>query len=177
MSNRFAAWIFVALVGLSGLAHAGGIDDLRERADQGDADAQFGLGAAYAKGEGVPQDYAEADKWFRLAADQGYAFAQTSLGFAYYAGEGVPQDHAEAVKWWRKAAEQGNAPAQASLGVAYYAGHGVPKDYAEAHKWLNLSAAAGNTKAGENRDIVAKRMTPEQVAEAQRLAREWKPLK
>ena len=75
------------------------------------------------------------------------------------------------------AADQGDADAQSKLGVAYYAGHGVPKDFAEAHKWFNLSAAAGHPKAGETRDLVAKEMTPEQVAEAQRLAREWKPTK
>ena len=76
---------------------------------------------------------------------------------------------------WRQRAEQGDACAQASLGFAYYLGHGVTQDYVEAHKWFNLSAAAGDTEAGETRDFVAKEMTPEQLAEAQRLAREWKP--
>ena len=89
MSNRFAAWIFVALVCLSGLAHAGEIDDLRERAEQGNASAQSDLGLAYYKGEGVPEDYVEALKWLRKAADQGDAMAQANLGRAYYLGEGV----------------------------------------------------------------------------------------
>ena len=114
-------------------------------------------------------------KSWRLAAEQGDADAQFMLGGAYYEGKGVTKDHAEAVKWYRKAADQGEADAQIKLGVAYYFGQGVPQDYVEAHKWLNLSAAAGGTKAGELRDLVAEKMTPEQVAEAQRLAREWKP--
>ena len=113
----------------------------------------------------------------RLRADQGDADAQYNLGGAYYTGYGVTQDYAEAVKWWRLAADQGNADAQYNLGVAYYSGYGVTQDYAEAHKWLNLAAAAGHPTAGEGRDIAAKEMTPEQVAEAQRLAREWKPTK
>ena len=63
----------------------------------------------YEQGHGVPQDYAEAVKWYRKAADQGDAFAQYNLGVMYDNGEGVPQDQAEAVKWYRKAAEQGDA--------------------------------------------------------------------
>jgi TPR repeat protein len=60
----------------------------------------------------VPQDYAEAVKWFRKAADQGDAKAQLNLGFAYNTGQGVPQSSAEAVKWYRLAADQGYAGAQ-----------------------------------------------------------------
>ena len=58
-------------------------------------------------GDGVPQDYKEAVKWYRLAAEQGYADAQYNLGLMYSNGEGVPQDYKEAVKWYRLAAEQG----------------------------------------------------------------------
>ncbi len=61
----------------------------------------------YDNGEGVPQDYAEAVKWYRLAAEQGDASAQYNLGIMYINGKGVPQDYAEAVKWYRLAAEQG----------------------------------------------------------------------
>ena len=58
--------------------------------------AQYNLGIMYAKGQGVPQDYAEAVKWYRLAADQGIPTAQNNLGFMYAKGEGVPQDYSEA---------------------------------------------------------------------------------
>ena len=125
------------------------------------------------------KDYVQAIKPFRLAAEQGDATAQFYLGVMYDNGEGVPQDYAEAVKWYRLAAEQGYASAQFNLGVMYNAGQGVPQDYARAHKWLNLAAsrasAEKNKKYGAARDQVAEKMTAAQIAEAQRLAREWKP--
>ena len=91
-------------------------DQLRLAAEQGDADAQFNLGVMYADGEGVPQDYQEAVKWYRLAAEQGYADAQANLGARYDTGRGVSQDYQEAVKWYRLAAEQGYTFAQFNLG-------------------------------------------------------------
>ncbi|WP_417433089.1 sel1 repeat family protein [Hoeflea sp.] len=75
------------------------------------------------------------------------------------------------------AADKGLADAQAKLGYSYSTGEGVPQDYALAHMWFNLAAAQGADKAAENRDIVAKKMTRDQIAEAQRMAREWKPAK
>ena len=112
---------------------------------------------------------------YRVAADQGNAEAQSSLGAMYTQGKGVPQDYSEAMKWMRLAADQGIAPAQFNLGIMYAKGQGVPQDYVLAHMWFNLSAAQGDETAVKNRDIVAGKMTPEQLAEAQRLAREWKP--
>jgi uncharacterized protein len=82
-----------------------------------------------------------------------------------------------AVKWFRKAAEQGDAKGQLSLGIMYGDGTGVPQDYVEAHKWYNLAAVEGTENASKFRDIIAKKMTPEQIAEAQKLAREWRPKK
>ena len=147
----------------------------RLAADQGNAWAQFSLGLTYYDGEGVPQDYGEAVKWYRLAADQGNASAQLNLGYMYSTGEGVPQDDGEAVKWYRLAADQGDASAQNNLGLMYAKGKGVPQNYIQAHMWLNLAGARGNEDARKTRDIVKDKMTPEQVAEAQRLASVWKP--
>ncbi len=127
----------------------------------------------YANGRGVQQDDVEAVKWYRLAAEQGAAEAQNSLGFMYDTGRGVQQDDVEAVKWYRLAAEQGNAAGRYSLGAMYANGRGVPQDYVKAHMWFNLAAAQGDTAASSKRDEIAKRMTPEQVAEAQRLSRDW----
>ena len=93
----------------------------------------------------------------------------------YGAGRGVLQDQAEAAKWFRKAADQGNANAQYDLGIAYFKGLGVPQDYAIAYMWLNLGAAGGNKDAAKFRDALISNMTPAQIAEAQRLARDWKP--
>ena len=101
--------------------------------------------------------------------------AQYKLGFLYYQGQGLQQDVAEAVKWMRMAAEQGNADAQFNLGTSYAKGEGVPQDIILAHMWFNLSAAQGAADAKENRDLAASQMTPDQLAEAERLAREWKP--
>ncbi|MGH6953553.1 MAG: tetratricopeptide repeat protein, partial [Alphaproteobacteria bacterium] len=130
----------------------------------------------------VPQDYAEAMKWYRKAADQGDAPAQNNLGFMYDSGWGVPQDYAEAAKWYRKAADQGIAIAQLNLGVSYELGDGGPRDYVEAHKWFNLAASRFppgelRDKTEERRDGLAEIMTPDQITEAHRLAREWKPKK
>jgi hypothetical protein len=135
----------------------------------------------YANGEGVPQDYAEAAKWYRKAADQGYDVAQYNLGIMYDEGRGVPQDYAEAVKWYRKAADQGHARAQHSLGYMYDNGRGVPEDHVQAHMWYNLAASRypaaekNRESAISNRDRLEQKMTREQVAEAQKMAREWKP--
>ena len=136
----------------------------------------------YRFGEGVPQDYAESMRWYRKAADQGHAPAQINLGNMYSLGQGVPRDDGEAVRWYRKAADQGHANALALLGVMYESGTGVPQDYVQAHKWYNLAAARFPASETKNRDLVflkrdavTAKMTPAQIAEAQRLAREWKP--
>ena len=149
--------------------------EFKSLAEQGNATAQYELGVMYHNGRGVPQDYAEAVNWYRKAADQGYATAQNNLGVMYRTGKGVPQDNAEAVNWYRKAAEQGLALAQYNLGVMYDNGLIGPQDVVQAYMWLNLAAVQNYTNAQKSRDLLAKKMTPSQIAEAQRLAREWKP--
>ena len=109
-----------------------------------------------------------AFRGFKTLATQGHADAQFYLGTMYENGEGVPRDDAEAEKWYRRAAEQGYADAQSALGLMYHAGESVPRDHVRAHMWFNLA------DTGKHRDYVASLMTPEQIAEAQRLAREWK---
>ena len=140
-------------------------------AEQGFIDAQNNLGFMYSNGQGVPQDYAEAVKWYRLAADQGDAGAQSNLGVMYYHGWGVPQDYKEAVKWYRLAADQGYAKAQNNLGNMYYNGQGGPQDNTMAHMWFNIGAANGNELGVTNRDIIAKKMTPQAIETAQAMAR------
>ena len=159
--------------------YATAIRELRPLAKQGDAKAQFNLGVVYERGQGVPQDYAEAVKWYRKAAEQGHDYAQNNLGTMYKFGLGVPQDYAKAVKWYRKAAEQGHADAQYNLGVMYGKGQGVPQDYVQAHMWLNLAVSRyapgeDRDRAVRNRDRNAIWLTPAQISEAPKLAREWK---
>ena len=115
-------------------------------------------------------------KFYHREAEQGKAYAQFKLGEMYAKGKDVPRDDLEAVKWYRKAAEQGHGSAQNNLGVKYSEGQGVPQDYIEAHKWFNIAGAKGLENGRKNRDEIEKFMTPEQIAEAQKLAREWKPV-
>ncbi len=154
----------------------------RALADHGNADAQESLGAMYDRGEGTPQSYAKALKWYRRAADQGDADAQNNVGEIYHDGLGVWQSYTKALKWFRKAADQGNADAQKNLGYMYEHGEGVPQDYVQAHMWLSLAVSnfsasdkESRDKATEDRNRVASQMTSAQIAEAQKLASEWKP--
>jgi TPR repeat protein len=120
------------------------------------------------------QDYTTALRLWRLAAEQGNPDTQYNLGVMYADGRGVPKDDVLAVKWYRLAAEQGNPDAQNNLGAMYATGKGVPKDDVLAYMWFNIAAAQGSDASDKNRDRLARTMTPTQIAEAQRLSREWK---
>ena len=146
---------------------------LRPLAAQGDASAQYSLGLMHEYGQGVRQDDAEAVEWYRKAAMQGVALAQYKLGVMYDNSWGVPRNDTEAVKWYAKAAEQGHPLAQHDLALMYVSGAGVPKDYVRAHMWLNIAVAFGNSIMVKHRNRIAKKMTPHQIAESQRLASEW----
>ena len=188
----------VLALGLFGVAAAGPLEDgeaayqrgdyaaamsyWRPLAEQGDATAQSNLGVMYANGQGVPQDYPQALIWTRKAADQGDAAAQNNLGVMYRDGQGVALDYAQAAIWFRKAADHGDAVAQNNLGGIYYEGQGVLRDFVRAHMWFNLAAsraedAETREQAAKNREILAAKMTPDQIAEAQRMARGWVPKK
>ena len=153
MPKRIVAGLIVAAAAVSG-AVAGSFED--------------GV-AVYDRG-----DYPTALKLWRPLAEQGNAVAQTDLGWMYVAGEGLAKDYAEALKWFRLAASM-DYEAQHALGFMYEAGLGAPKDLVQAYMWLSLAAAHGDKKAAGDGAGVAKLMTPDQIAEAQRLAREWKP--
>ena len=130
------------------------------------ADFEKGL-TAYEAG-----DYETAISEWKPLAEQGNASAQFNLGVMYKRGIGVLQDYKEAVKWYTKAAEQGNANAQGNLGFMYGNGNGVLQDNVYAHMWFNIASSNGSENDRKNRDLAAERMTPDQLAEAQRLARE-----
>jgi len=228
------------------------IEQVKAKAEAGDAESQVELGRRYDKGEGVVKDHAEAAKWFRKAAEQNLAEAQNSLGLCYLNGEGVAKremeavkwfrkaaeqnfamaqynlgvcyeqgvaknqeeelfpvaggEPVEAVKWYRKAAEQNYAPAQYNLGLCYEHGNGVAakwyrkaaeqnyvdaqfnlgmsyeeadpgtEDWAEVYKWLSLAAMQGHERAKKFMTVLeSKLMTPEQIAQGQKRAREFKP--
>jgi TPR repeat protein len=144
---------------------------LKALAEKGNAEAQYNLGMMYDGGKEVKRDFKEAVKWVRKAADQGFAEAQLALGIAYRAGHGVEEDDKEGFKWIRKAANQGFAGAQLILGWGYFNGDGVPEDDVQAYAWFNIAAANGREKAKNGKSVVAKEMTPDQIAEGQKLSR------
>jgi hypothetical protein len=174
-------------------------------AEHGDALAQAKLGDIYCRiFVGDSPDYAEALKWSRKATEQGNALGQASLGYMYEAGRGVPKDDAEAVEWYRKAAEQGDADAQGRLAnmyigealkwfrksaeqgnsfaqanlVAFYSLDGSNiEDLVEAYKWCSLAAHDVQTSDSAICYRLAAKMSPAQLAEAQKWASEWKPTK
>ena len=99
----------------------------------------------YLHGQGVPQNYKEALRWFMKAAEQGNADAQLKTGYLYRQGQGVPQNNKEALRWIMKAAEQGLADAQFNTGALLMEGReGVQRDLRTALKWVRLAAAQGH---------------------------------
>jgi hypothetical protein len=124
----------------------------------------------FTNGTGVPENDAEAVRWYRLAAEQGNASAQYNLGNMYDSGEGVPENDAEAVRWYRLAAEQGLSAAQLNLGYSYANGEGVQQNNVRAYVWWSAGAAQGDENARGNRDIISDRLTPDQLARGQEMA-------
>ena len=133
------------------------------------ADYQAGVNA-YKRG-----DYETALKEWRPLANQGLAVAQNNLGWMYDQGEGVAQDYTEAMKWYRLAADQGLAAAQNNLGAMYINGEGVRRNYVQGYMWLSLAAKQGYKRAVSSQGQLEREMTPGELAEAERFAREWKP--
>jgi TPR repeat protein len=152
------------------------LKEITPLAKSGNADAEHLLGLMYYMGRGVQRDYKQAFAWHYKAALQGKADAQYVIGAMYYTGNAVPLDQKLAVTWFRKAAEQGHADAQHALGLMYrYHVAGMPQDMVIAYMLWNLAAASGHHSATEQRAIIARQMTQEQIEEAQSLSRNWKP--
>jgi TPR repeat protein len=136
----------------------------------------------YETGSGVPKDDSKAADWYLKSVEvppNGRFHAEpieTLVAQLYRDARGVSQSYADAAKWYRTAAERGFAPAQEGLASLYIKGHGVPQDFVLAYMWLNLAATG---TSDENilgrRDALAALMTPDQVAEGQKMTREWKP--
>lgn len=126
--------------------------------------------AAYQRG-----DYATAFGELAPLAEQGHADARNYLGLIHAGGRGVPRDGAEAVRWLREAAGQGHVAAMFNLAVLYYKDEVVSRDYVQAHAWFDLAARRGVGLGETFRAKTARMLTPAGIAEAERLAREWKP--
>jgi len=122
----------------------------------------------------LQEDYVTALRECRPAAEQGNAVAQTILGALFHQGLGVQQDIQEARRWYRLAAEQGLASAQYYLGRLYVESMGAERDPVQAFMWMELAASQGSREFVSARDALAEIMTPEQIAEGRKLAKEWK---
>lgn len=152
--------------------YAAALLEWRPLAEQGDPLAQTMLGIMYDFHQGVAHDDAEAVKWYRMAAIQGGATAQYLLGSHYFWGQGAAWSHGTAAIWYRKAAEQGLAEAQSALG-GYYAQH--RSHIVQAHMWYNFAASQGDEYASKALGELEKEMSQTQIAEAEKIAREWRP--
>tara|TARA_A100001011_G_scaffold221401_1_gene229341 strand:- start:167 stop:583 length:417 start_codon:yes stop_codon:yes gene_type:complete len=126
----------------------------------------------YDDGQGVPQDYKEAAKWYVLAAEQGDADPQINLGVMYCYGDGVPQDYKDAARLYTLAAEQGVARAQHNLGLIYHINQGVLADFVLAHMWFNIAASLGDEIGAEKREVIAKEVTSEDLSKTEAMARD-----
>jgi len=119
------------------------------------------------------EDFANAAGCFLKAAQQGDAEAQFGLGNMLVEGQGIPRDEQQAALWFRKAAELGFAPAQVNLGVMYTQGQGVERNLVEAHKWFNIAGGAVDEEGMDLREVVEEQMTPAEISESMRLAKDW----
>src|SRR6478735_2726339 len=177
----------ITAVVFMGLGFALGVYRERLQHRVGGLMARVGIGSSQAGFDTVNAvfqkgDYPAALKLAQPLADDGDARAESIVAQIHYRGRGVQQSDIEAAKWFRRAADQGDALAQYNLGLSYARGEGVTPDPVAAHMWLNLASArfpAGDsrnrTAATKNRDTVASEMSSDQLTEAQRRAREWKP--
>jgi TPR repeat protein len=142
--------------GLCGhLTTATGERFIRALAERGDARAQRGLGVRY---------------FYR-----GNRLWEDSSGTQHISNDSTPQDRSEGVKWFLRAANQGDADAQGQLSAIYGSGDGgLPQSYVEALKWLTIQASQ-STDNSDFREVYISKMTPQQIAEAERLASQWRP--
>jgi hypothetical protein len=154
------------------------------KAEGGDASAQTIVGSWHYEGKerlGIYQDYAEGLEWFRKAAEQGEPYALRMIALSYERGDGVSRDYAQAATWFRKAAEQDDSYGQYWLGNAYaegsggiiYKGFNEPQDLVLAYAWLNVASNGYYDDAEKSRDKVEAKLSPAELAEAQRLSSNW----
>lgn len=157
---------------------------------EGNSGALLALGSLYELGKGVPRDQERAEEMYskavsrghfvvnllvkqRIAAAKGDADGEFRLGSSWFGAMGLVEDIDEALRLINRAADKFHATAISTLGFMYKEGWKVPQDYIAAHKWYNIGASLGDDKAKYERDDLAKKMMPSQLADAQKLAREW----
>jgi hypothetical protein len=159
--------------------HATALRVWKPLAEQGDRAAQYNLGLLFETGKGIAANKSSAITWYKKSAAQSFAKAHHNLGRLYYMGDGVPEDYVMAVRHFLPAAEQGIAFSHFFLGMIYAGGgKGIEADHIQAYKRLSLAAALHSSAEYRNdaissRNILAKGMTAERIAIAEKLARVW----
>ena len=144
-----------------------------ENAWYGDAEVQFQAGLGFEEGHSVPQSHSEAARWYRRAVREGYSRALTRLGLLYVRGQGVAQNADKGLKLLQQAADKRDSEAHLNLGLLYEEGQAVEQNLVLAHMWFTLAVRHAHHKAVDARNKVAKKMTPEQLAKAEKLYRQW----
>lgn len=150
-------------------------DNRTNRFAQGDA--RYQLGIAYTFGHVVAKDEGAGYRYFRSALDlfPDWAEGQFLVGYALHNSRGTSPNAAEGIAWYKKAAAAGHTVAQNNLGDAYWQGRGIEKDFVEAYKWFELSAERGQENAIRNRTDLQKQISENDLQEAVRRAKAWKP--
>ena len=156
--------------------------ELEPAAKQGDAEAMFLVASMYHTGRGTPVSYKDAAQWYRKSADAGDAQAVFMMGVVYEGGIGEPRSLVEALKWYRKAADRGFYASIMKVANMYGKGQGTAKDLAQAYLWFSIAELRVPKDSGDRyeipivKDKLASQMTKEQVADAERKAKAWKPV-
>ncbi|MDR5727273.1 MAG: tetratricopeptide repeat protein [Terriglobia bacterium] len=146
----------------------------RKSAEMDSAEGQFNLGLMYLDGEGVPADGKEGVKWLRLAADKGFAPAASRIAPMAMMKQNGLEPNSDVRKWLLTAAEAGDALSMMNLGMSYFHEIGGSADYVEAYKWFTLAMKFGaDQNVIDGRPGLKPKMTAEQIAEAEKRAREW----
>ena len=155
------------------------LPDMRALAEHGDPEFQPSSRLGRDSDDVISGDALDRNSAFREAADRGTAEAQFQLGLLYDTGRGVRQNPTEAIRWYRAAADQGHAAAQNNLGLLYDYGRGISQNYVDAYLWFNLASARASgdirEQAAHNKTVLAQHMTPQQIAQANRLTGVWTP--
>lgn len=156
--------------------------ELEPLAKQGNADAMFLVGSMHHMGMGVPPSYKDAAEWYRKAADAGKLDAIFTMGVVYEGGIGLPRNGKESFAWYKKSADRGFYPGQLKVANMYAKGQGTKKDPAASYLWYAI-AERFSPRTGNDRfeipiikDKLSALMTKEQVADADRKAKAWKPV-
>ncbi|NQU56157.1 MAG: SEL1-like repeat protein [Rhodospirillales bacterium] len=142
----FLAFVLASCAGLDS-APSPVVEQLEERAANGDAESQYNLALRYTNGSGVNQNYAKAAEWLKGASAQGHHKAAYLLGVAYNTGRGVELNKEEAIRLFTQAANAGHARAQYQLGEAFANGRGAEKDLLWASRWYEKAARQKHAEA------------------------------